>query len=68
MITKRNQTEQPYYNIALKAIFHVSRGCILKRKRCFNVKFPTYYIHVKTKILADFEICISVPCKKLEIV
>ena len=33
---------------------------ISKRKRCFNVKSPTYYFHVKTKILADFQICISV--------
>ena len=27
----------------------------------FNVKFSTYYFHMKTKILADFQICISVP-------
>ena len=31
--------------------------------RCFNVKFSTYYFHMKTKILADFQICISVPLK-----
>ena len=30
-----------------------------KRKRFFNVK-STYYFHVKTKILADFQTCISV--------
>ena len=29
--------------------------------RCFNVKFSTYYFHMKTKLLADFQICISVP-------
>ena len=32
-----------------------------KRKRCFNGKSTKYYFHVKTKILADFQICISVP-------
>ena len=26
-----------------------------------NVKSSTYYFHMKTKILADFQICISVP-------
>ena len=26
-----------------------------------NVKSSTYYFHRKTKILADFQICISVP-------
>ena len=25
------------------------------------VRFSTYYFHTKTKILADFQICISVP-------
>ena len=30
-------------------------------KRFFNMKSSTYYFHMKTKILADFEICISVP-------
>ena len=29
-----------------------------------NVKSLTYYFHMKTKILADFQICISVPLKK----
>ena len=33
----------------------------LKIKRCFNMKSSTYYFHKKTKILADFQICISVP-------
>ena len=32
-------------------------------KRCFNVKSSIYYFHMKTKILADFQICISVPLK-----
>ena len=30
-------------------------------KKCFNVKSSTYYFHMKTKILADFQICISLP-------
>ena len=29
-------------------------------KRCFHVKSSTYYFHVKTKMLAYFQICISV--------
>ena len=29
-----------------------------------NVKSLTYYFHMKTKISADFQICISVPLKK----
>ena len=34
---------------------------ISKSKRCFNVKSSTYYFHMKMKILADFQIGISVP-------
>ena len=36
---------------------------ISKNKRCFNVKYSTYYFHMKTKILADFQICISLPLR-----
>ena len=36
---------------------------ISKSKRCFNVKSSTYYFHMKKKILADFQICISVPLR-----
>ena len=36
---------------------------ISKNKSCFNVKCLTCYFHIKTKILADFQICISVPLK-----
>ena len=36
---------------------------ISKSKRCFKVKSSTYYFHMKTKILADFQACISVPLK-----
>ena len=32
-----------------------------KNKRSFNVKPSTYYFHMKTKILVDFQICISAP-------
>ena len=39
---------------------HISNAHISRRKRCFNVKSSTYYFHVKTKILADFQFCISV--------
>ena len=31
---------------------------ISKSKRCFNVKSWTYYFHMKTKILVDFQMCI----------
>ena len=34
---------------------------ISKSKRCFNVKSSAIYIHMKTNILADFQICISIP-------
>ena len=32
--------------------------------QCFNVKFSTYYFHMKIKVLAEFQICISVPLKE----
>ena len=41
-------------------LFTYSRTHIISSKRYFYVKFSTYF-HVKTKILADFQICISVP-------
>ena len=37
---------------------------ISKSKRSFNVKSWTYYFHMKAKILADFQVCISVPLNK----
>ena len=40
---------------------HISPVYISKSKNCFNVKCSTYYFHLKTKILADFQICISAP-------
>ena len=36
---------------------------ISKNKRCFNVKCLAYCFHMKTNILTDFQICISVPVK-----
>ena len=42
-------------------ILHISRPHISKSKRCFNVKSSTCYFHMKTKILVDFQICISLP-------
>ena len=36
----------------------------LKKENSFDVISPTYYFHMKTKILADFEICINVPLKQ----
>ena len=35
--------------------------CISKGKRYFSGRSSTYYFQIKTKILADFQICISVP-------
>ena len=40
---------------------HISRKHISKSKRCFNAKSSTYYLHMETGILTDFQICISVP-------
>ena len=42
---------------------HISHAHVSESKRCFNVKSSTYCFHMKTKILADFQICISVPLK-----
>ena len=36
-----------------------------KGKRFFNVKSAMYYFHIKTKIFADFPICIHVPLRIL---
>ena len=46
--------------------FHKSHVRISQKvKGDFNVKSSTYYFHMKTKILADFQTCISVPLKLL---
>ena len=46
-----------------KSFTYLSRALISESKRCFNLKSSTYYFHIKTKISADFQICISVPLK-----
>ena len=38
---------------------HISRAPISKRERYFNAKSLAYYFYVKTKVLADFEICMK---------
>ena len=45
-----------------KQTFHISCVRISQKvKGFFNVKSATYYFHIKTKILADFQTCIIVP-------
>ena len=45
-----------------KQIFHISRVRISQKvKKWFNKKFSTYYFHMKTKILTNFQSCNSVP-------
>ena len=39
---------------------NISRAHILKSKKFFNVKSSTYYFQMKIKILAGFQICMSV--------
>ena len=34
-------------------------------KMCFDVKSSTYHFHMTTKMLADFQICISAPLKQI---
>ena len=46
-------------------VYDISRMHNSKSKGYFNVKSWTYYFHMKTKILLDFQICISVPLKIL---
>ena len=49
-----------------KQTFYISRSHISKSKSCFNVKSSTCCFHMKTKILADFQICINVPLRSGE--
>ena len=42
---------------------YISRVHISKRTKNFNVRSSTYYIHITTKILTDFQICISAPLR-----
>ena len=57
-----------FYHILLflnvcKQTFHISDVRKSQKVEHFNVKLSTYYFHMKTKILADFQICISVPLR-----
>ena len=45
--------------------FHISHVRISHKVKGFNVKCSTYYFHMETKILADFQICISVPLNQI---
>ena len=49
-----------------KLFTYISHAHVSKRKKCLNVKSSIYYFHVKTMILADFQICISAPLKSEE--
>ena len=57
----------PLFRNACKQTFHIYHiyyfAHISKSKRCFNVKSPTYYFHIKANTMADFQICISVTLK-----
>ena len=44
----------------------MSHAHISKSKRCFSLKPSTYHFDMKTKILADCQICISVTLKELQ--
>ena len=48
----------------LTNVSHISRAHISKSKSCFNEKSSTYFFQLRTKILTDFQICISVPLTK----
>ena len=48
--------------IVNKLFTYLTCAC-LKSTKCFNVKSSTYYFHMKMKLLADFQICITVPLK-----
>ena len=41
--------------------FHISREHISESERCFDMKSSRCYFHMKAKILADFQICVSAP-------
>ena len=50
-----------------KQTFYASHVPMSQKVKGFNVKFSTYYSHMKTKILADFQICIRVPLIKTQL-
>ena len=49
------------YECLEASFLHIARAHISKSRKCFNVKSSAHYLRMKTKILADFQICISVP-------
>ena len=53
----------PLKFVIFSNFLHILRAHISKSKRCFNMKSSANYFHMTTKILADFQICISVPLK-----
>ena len=55
------------FSVFINNISHIWRVHISKNKKYFNVKSSTYYFRKKTKILADFQICISVPLTSREL-
>ena len=63
------KNSRPIFNIFycfwmfVNKLFTYPRVHTSESKRCFNVKSSTYYFHMKTNILVDFQICISVPLK-----
>ena len=44
-----------------KLFTYVMSAHLKKEKKCFNIKSSTYCFYMKTKIFADFQVCISVP-------
>ena len=48
-----------------KLFTYLACAYISERKRCFSVKSPTHHFHLETKILADFQICISISSKEV---
>ena len=47
--------------VFVNSVNNISLTHISKSKRGFDVKFSAYYFNTKTKILVDFQICISAP-------
>ena len=55
-----------YFSECLQTNFsYISREHIPRTKRRFNLKSSTDSFHMKTKILAEFHICVSVPLRTL---
>ena len=46
-----------------KLVTYLNVGIFSKSNGCFKEKSSTYHFHMEVKILADFEICISVPLR-----